>query len=173
MCPSIPRGAKRKPSMTQDELKSILHYDLDTGLFTWLISPAKQTLIGTVAGHRNEKGYIKIGYKRKIYAAHRLAWLYVTGEWPVDQIDHWDLIKDNNRWLNLRECSNRENQFNQNVRIDNLLGVRNISKRKGKFMVRFQYNGKHRSFGTFSSLEEAKTRADHLRKELHGEFAKA
>ena len=75
--------------ITQSELKNILHYNQDTGVFTWI----KNSI---VAGTVEKKGYIAIKINRKSYKAHRLAWLYIYGNFPKEQIDHLNGIKNDN-----------------------------------------------------------------------------
>ena len=91
--------------ITQEELKELLDYNPETGLFTWNVYNNIKNK--TTAGTFND-GYIQIKIKQKIYQAHRLAWLYVYGEWPKGQIDHINGIRDDNRIENLRDVTNRE-----------------------------------------------------------------
>ena len=68
--------------ITAERLRAILHYDPETGIWTWLIAASNNVKVGDVAGSKEKQGYwvIVIDYRR--YKAHRLAWLYMTGEWP-------------------------------------------------------------------------------------------
>lgn len=102
-------------NITQEELKAVIHYDELTGLFTW-INPSiyKPSLVGKVAGHVDFYGYVVISVNRKIYKAHRLAWLYMTGNFPKNLIDHVNGIKSDNKWVNLREATYSDNR--QNIR---------------------------------------------------------
>ena len=93
-------------------LREILHYDADTGLFTWKVMLAHRRKPGSVAGSRSH-GYIEIGIDNRSYRAHHLAWLYVTGEWPSSFIDHRDGNRSNNAFGNLREASNQKNSQNR------------------------------------------------------------
>ena len=93
-------------------LREILHYDADTGLFTWKVMLAHRRKPGSVAGSRSH-GYIDIGIDNRSYRAHHLAWLYVTGEWPSSFIDHRDGNRSNNAFGNLREASNQKNSQNR------------------------------------------------------------
>jgi len=83
--------------ITQARLKELLNYDPETGIFTRLTYGKGNFYIGSVAGGRTKNRYIAINLDKKIYLAHRLAHLYMTGEWPKDQIDHINNIRDDNR----------------------------------------------------------------------------
>lgn len=100
--------------LTLKRLKELLIYDTHTWLFTWIsyTNPANQYLVGKTAGHKSKQGYVRIAIDDKLYLAHRLAWLYMAGEWPVDIIDHIDRIKSNNVFDNLRESNKSLNALN-------------------------------------------------------------
>lgn len=100
--------------ITQKELIEILIYCPDTGIFRWKIKVSRKNNIGAIAGHLHRKtGYIRIIIKGKQYRANRLAWLYMTGEWPKNQVDHKNKVRHDNIWLNLRDLTNRENCNNR------------------------------------------------------------
>ena len=118
--------------ITQDELKDLLHYNKETGDFTW-IKPDTEAKIGVAGCYCN--GYVVISIDGEAYYAHRLAWFYVYGVWPQIQIDHVNHIKDDNRLINLREATILDNQRNASKRKDNLSGVTGVSWRKTIFRV--------------------------------------
>lgn len=140
----------RRKMLTQKELKELLHYDPDTGLLTRI----KQN---SIAGGREPNGYIRISVQGRRYLAHRLAWLYMTGEWPKEFIDHDDRIRDNNKWDNLFEATNQENQRNQSLRRDNTSGVTGVvfHKDRGKWSARIRITGKYLTLGYFIDKFEA------------------
>ena len=84
-------------------MKDLLNYDPDTGDFTWKVSTSNRVRVGQVAGTLRHDGYIRIKVNGKLYLAHRLAWFFVYGVWPVEFLDHIDQDKSNNRINNLRE----------------------------------------------------------------------
>jgi hypothetical protein len=84
-------------------LKHILAYNELTGIFTWKVSKSSKTVVGSIAGTLHPNGYIYIGIDGYGYRAHRLAWFYVYGKWPADQIDHINFIKTDNSINNLRD----------------------------------------------------------------------
>src|SRR6202020_1670283 len=99
------RGNKNSlTDLSAKYLRSILSYSKKTGLFTWKVMLSRRGVIGKIAGFKNA-GRIKIGINNTDYMAHRLAWLYIKGEWPKYEIDHRDENKSNNRWKNLRHAT--------------------------------------------------------------------
>lgn len=125
--------------MTQDELKSFLEYNNETGIFIWRVHRTGMATKGDVAGYKHVSGYIHIGLKGKDYKAHRLAWLYMYGKFPDCGMhtDHINRKLDDNRICNLRIISPSENARNRNTRIDNKSGVTGVQwhKRSKKWYV--------------------------------------
>ncbi len=99
--------------LTVERLKEVLSYDPISGVFIRLTKAAARTKIGEVAGGLDEKGYIRIRVDGERHRAHRLAWLYIAGEWPVPECDHRNLIKSDNRWDNLRQATKSQNMGNR------------------------------------------------------------
>jgi len=143
--------------ITQKELKEVLNYNPKNGLFTWKIKANKDRNIGSVAGSKNKKGYVIIGYDRKTYLGHRLAHLYMLGEFPKNQIDHKDHIKHNNKWKNLREVTNQENHKNMTIQKNNKSGHIGVSfnKEKNKFQSYITVNNKKINLGYYVELNSA------------------
>lgn len=147
------------PILTQERLKEILHYDPLTGIFTWLRRIAKyRNQIGGEAGAKTPRGYINIQIKRKSYQAHRLAWLYVYGNWPTQQIDHIDRNPSNNRIANLRDVSATENRRNckQPKNISSVYKGVSRSRGREKWSAQIVVNGRARYLGIFDSPENAR-----------------
>lgn len=145
--------------LTQLELKKYLHYDPETGIFTWKIFSNTQVKIGDIAGCLSKKdGYIYIGMKGKLYLAHRLAWLYATGKIPKDMIDHKDGVRNNNRFNNLREANKSQNAQNRiastNKNKSGYLGVSLHSSNK-KYCAYITVDGKCKNLGSFTTPELA------------------
>ena len=156
--------------MTQDELKQLLHYDPNTGEFTWLANTGKKKLIGKRAGRYDKFGnrfYININKKQ--YLAHRLAWLYVYGQWPKDQIDHVNGNSSDNRILNIRECNNSENSQNKSTQSNNSSGYIGVHYYKAydKWRSRIQINNKEIHLGYFDTAEEAYEKYLEAKKQYH------
>lgn len=138
--------------LTQQILKNILKYDKYTGIFTWLIN-IKKIKFGDIAGSITKNGYTQIMIDGKNYKAHRLAWLYVLGKWPENDIDHKDRNKSNNIWENLRDVTRSLNMLNTGLRIDNTSGVTGVSYVTSRKMWQADYCGIR--LGIFDSKEEA------------------
>ncbi len=159
--------------LTQTKLKEILHYNPDTGIFTWLIAPSRSTTIGDIAGTYLKDGGIQICIAGKLYKAHRLAFLYMDGIFPVDYIDHKDTIRSHNWWSNLRKATFSNNMHNVTLRKDNTSGVKGVTwcKTYSKWLARVRLNGKYKHVGYFDDLNKAEIAIRRVREELHGEFA--
>lgn len=157
--------------MTQELLKSILNYDKHTGIFTWKIQSNANNKIGDIAGTKKKTGYMSITYKGKLYAAHRLAFLYEHGYLPK-MIDHINRNKVDNRIENLREATHSQNQYNSKKGMGKSK-ERNVywRKYKKKWAVIFHFNNKPKQFGSFDTIEEASKLANELRLKFHGNFA--
>lgn len=112
--------------LTQTELKELLDYCPETGVFTYLVTKKGWVRKGYRAGSPHNKGYRHISIGGHLWLEHRLAWLYMTGEWPEFKIDHRDGIKNNNAWMNLRAATDQQNSFNQKLRSSNTTGFRNV-----------------------------------------------
>lgn len=158
--------------LTVERLKQKLSYNSNTGLFTWKRSrgPGKE---GAVAGRLHNQGYIRISIDYKDYLAHRLAWLYVYGEWPSDEIDHVNGIKTDNRICNLRAATREENCRNVTVNKRNRLGIKGVSERndcKNRFRAKIMINGKVVVLGQYKTAEEAKAAYNEAARKYFGEF---
>lgn len=145
--------------ITQAELKSIVHYDPDTGIFTRLLSWGS-TKKGDVAGSKSSyykgKTYLRLSVKCKIYYAHRLAFLYMNGVMPKF-VDHKNGDGTDNRWINIRESSPQHNQKNMRLSSVNLSGFTGVSKchNSDKWRARLMVGGVEVSLGRFDNIDDA------------------
>lgn len=155
--------------ITQNRLKELFYYNPETGIFSRLSITNRNQHIGDIVGCEDiQKGYIMIGADGALYLAHRLAFLYMTGEWPKNQIDHINRIKNDNRWCNLREATPRQNGWNKKVPKNNKVGIKGVywDKRISKFIVQRD----RRYLGSFASKEQAALASLRYAKQHHGEF---
>lgn len=160
-------------TLTQNRLKELLRYDPLTGVFYWLNPTAYCMHPGDVAGFVDYTGYAYIKIDRVKYSAHRLAWLYVHGSMPDEQIDHVNNNRSDNRISNLRLASRSQNMMNQYVRKDSISGVKGVGwdKKMQSWRARCQVGGKRVVIGWFDSVEEAEESLRVYREKNHGEFA--
>ena len=138
-------------------VKEALSYNQQTGVFIRIKATGRRCRIGEPTGWLSNNGYMSIGLNSKVYLAHRLAWLYMTGKWPKDEIDHINGNPLDNRWNNLREASSTINKQNQRkARIDNLgTGLLGAYLYKDKFRSAITVDGKQFHLGVFNTKEEA------------------
>lgn len=141
----------------QERLKELLHYCPETGAFTRLIKTSNRIKIGSVAGYARPGCRLVISVDGKLYHAHRLAWFWMTGEWPKDQINHINGVRDDNRWDNLREATRSQNQQNRKVNSNNKSGYMGVSwqRRAGKWVAHIKIAGCNRYLGLFTTPEDA------------------
>ena len=121
---------KSKPkTLTQARLKELLHYDPETGIFTFRIN-RNRFKAGELAGYINDQGYLKLAVDGKEYRASRLAFLYMEGYTPEYEVDHINRDRNDDRWCNLRHVSRQCNARNIGIRSDNKSGIMGICWRK-------------------------------------------
>jgi len=161
--------ADKQATLTHSELLQLLHYEPSTGVFTWCKTSSNRAVAGSVAGSLTNTGYWTIRVNTVPFQAHRLAWFYMTGEWPKEQLDHKNLDRRDNRWENLRQATNTQNQRNRRARKDNSCGVRGVhfSKKDRVWVAQIA----HTHLGSFIFPEEAALAYQKAAKKLYGEFA--
>lgn len=143
-------------SMTQQRLVDLLQYNPDTGLFYWKAPTTNRVKTGELAGRTHCRGYVVIGIDKKIYPAHRLAWIWSTGITPKGEVDHINGNKSDNRWANLRVVDKAGNQQNKRrPNRDNTTGFLGVSKHKDYFRAQINVNGVRMSLGYFKTPELA------------------
>ena len=159
--------------LDQATLKELLHYDPETGVFTWKVDSGRWGRIkaGTEAGNlRRRDGYRQIKLKEGNFLAHRLAFLYMTGDWPEQHVDHIDGNPLNNRWCNLRDVDRNANMQNlkraqSNNKSSGLLGV---SSCRSKWQAHITVNSEYKHLGTYDTPEEAHDAYLEAKRQLHG-----
>lgn len=163
--------------LTAEKLRSILHYDSNSGVFTWLIGSKKggRWKAGNVAGTIDSDGYRAIRIDGYGFRAHRLAWLYVYSEWPTVQIDHKNLIYDDNRIDNLRIATPSLNRANTPKANRNTSGAKGVfyDDRKNPWRARITVNGQQIGLGSFATIEEAREVYASAAQKYFGEYARS
>jgi HNH endonuclease/AP2 domain len=142
-------------TLTQKRLQELLDYDCETGVFTWKVGRRGTATAGDVAGCLHSEGYVNIMVDGKIYSAHRLAWLFVHGSFPSNQLDHWNRIRNDNRIANLREVDHRGNSHNRKRHQEGKLVGTSFRKDRGKWRAQIENKGKKKSLGCFDTELEA------------------
>lgn len=153
---------------TQAEIKRLLHYDPQTGIFKRIVTSGGCTP-GSVAGTFDSFGYLQIRVGGRKYLAHRLAWLYVNGEFPEWDLDHINQNKADNRISNLREATRSQNRQNCGLQKNNTSGFRGVSWNSlfKCWVARIGLNGNRKCLGYFDSAEQANEAYIAAAKEFH------
>lgn len=142
--------------LTQTRLQELFFFDINTGIFYRNQSSHSGRWKSGKAGGIDVHGYSTLYVDGKQYKAHRLAWLYVHGVWPVNHIDHINGIKTDNRIVNLRDVPNSVNRQNERQqRKRNKSGYMGVSPNKSRWMAQIKANGIHYHLGTYDTPEEA------------------
>lgn len=164
-----------KPSLTAERLRACLVYDAETGVFTYRIVRHYLQKLGAVAGAKHGNGYLRIVIDGGHHYAHRLAWLYVYGEWPSKNIDHINGDRSDNRIANLRDATQGMNLCNKRIQSNNRCGLKGVSwhRAAGKWIAQIGVRGEHVYLGLFESPEDAHQAYCQAAQKLHGEFARA
>jgi len=158
--------------LTATRLRELFIYCPETGAFTRRIDAGRwgEIKAGSSAGGIDSEGYLAIRIDGHLYRCHRLAWLYVTGEWPAQLVDHRDGVRTNNRFDNLRDESRRLNQENMRRPMSNnttgFLGV-HFNKAAQKFEAFINVNGKKKYLGLYDTGELASEAYLRAKRELH------
>ena len=159
-------------ALTQADLRAVLDYNPDTGVFIW-IKTKHPSKLGKPAGWLDSNGYNRITVNGTDHPAHRLAWLYMKGRWPEKYIDHINGVPGDNRFCNLREATPMQNSANQRIRKRNLAGFKGVIKHRRKWKAAFTHNYTTIYLGLFDTPEEAHAAYLKASTELNGEFARA
>jgi hypothetical protein len=147
-----------RTGITYDRLKEVLAYDPITGVFIWIIDRPGKAKKGTISGSLNNERYRLISIDAVSYKAHRLAWLYIHGELPKTLLDHINGNRDDNRIINLRLCTDKENSHNRvNINKNNTSKYMGVSwhPQLKRWWARIGLNGRNISLGTFECPKEA------------------
>ena len=160
--------------LSAEYVRSILSYDPETGIFRFLIRKGGRASVGKIAGSLDKKKYHKLKIDGVLYNASRIAWLYVTGEWPSDLIDHIDRDPSNTRFANLREATYSENARNCMKPHRNTSGFKGVSwaARHKQWRAHIRVNGRLLHIGYYRTPEAASEAYKAASHEHFGEFAR-
>lgn len=151
--------------LTAEVLRELLDYNPETGVFFWRRSRGNGVKVGQLAGSMANNGYWQIAVQRRVYRAHRLAWLHYYGEWP-SAIDHINGVRVDNRIVNLRQADGNINEQNRVC-----AGAFRCRK---KWQSRIRTNGGKREYlGTFDTREEAEAAYLAAKRQHHAGFVEA
>ncbi len=151
---TLPPNPSRRHALTVERLKELLDYDPLTGVFRWRHMRTGVPKPGMAAGSVDE-GYRRISVDGIVHRAHRLAWLYMTGAWPAGEIDHENRVRDDNRFINLRDATHGQNRMNSRGHAVSGLKGATFHKKVKRWYAQAKWDGKHRHLGYFDTAEEA------------------
>lgn len=154
--------------LTHARLRDLLHYDPNTGVFTWRVSRKGVKHAGAVAGDMNRRGYWRVNVDQRRYIASVLAWFYMTGAWPEQDIDHKDGVRHHNWWSNLRQVSRSVNNQNQRrAQCHSKSGYLGVSPNRKGWAASINADGVKHHLGTFSTPQEAHAVYVEAKRRLH------
>jgi hypothetical protein len=156
----------RIPTITQQELQERLIYNSETGKFFWRVS-------GKPAGYTDHRGYLSIRLANDcLVLGHRIAWCYINGYWSVEDIDHINQDKSDNRISNLREASRSQNLMNKSLHRNNKSGHKGVfySEKQNMYHAYITAYGTRTHLGSFKTKEEAVEIRNLAEELLFGEY---
>ena len=161
--------------LTHERLKSLLDYDPETGISTWLVGKGTARAGARAGSISTSHGYRKIQIDGKLYLEHRVIFFWMTGRWPAQHVDHRDMDKLNNRWHNLREATRSQNTANRRAYKNNTSGVKGVcwNKRKKKWVAQIAVNGVKIHLLATDSKEKAEVWYRAFAELAFGEYARS
>ena len=155
--------------MNHEYLREILSYDPETGEFKWAVRRKGTRGLGSTAGVTLSNGYRQIMIDGNHYLEHRLAYMWMTGDFPSQDIDHINRDRADNRWFNLRVVNKSENMFNRRLDKRNKFGYTGVSwdASRGKWKANIQAYRKPEFLGFFDSVESASSAYQAAKLKLH------
>jgi len=137
------------------EFNEYLQYDPNTGIIIW-IKQRKNIQVGNIAGYTRPEGYLQICLNGKRYYNHRLAWYLHYGVWPINDIDHINGIKNDNRINNLRDVTHTQNLLNQKKHREKTVKYYSYNKDSKLWVIKKRINNKQTYLGSFKTKELAR-----------------
>lgn len=173
---SQPAAKPAKTPLTAERLRAVLTYDPNLGVFT--AKPGRCGIrAGSNAGSLDADGYRRMMIDGVIYPASHLAWFWMKGEWPAEEVDHKNLKRDDDRFENLRPCTRAQNNANRALRKDKKLRIKGVSLRHRPkdrpYQAHITVEKRFVSLGYFATAEEAGAAYALAAVARFGEFARA
>jgi len=156
--------------ITQALLHEMLDYNKDSGVFVWKVRSAQKIRVGDIAGTVNAKGYVGIKLFGKRYLAHRLAWMYINGEFPDSFIDHANTVRTDNRIDNLRLSTHQENKRNGKLYKNNTSGFRGVAFKQNAWVGSLEVGDRRVYVGRFKTAAEASAAVEKQAEKIHSLF---
>lgn len=172
---SVVKRISQRSGLTAEEVRHWLGYDPVTGQFIWKRMSSRKKPPGSTAGWADGHGYIGIRLLGVCHAAHRLAWLWMTGTWPKFEIDHINSDPSDNRWANLRDATHAQNLANRKGPAShNKHGTKCVwwDGRRKRWRAAIVKEGRAEHLGYFTSQESARAAYNLVAPVVHGQFAR-
>jgi hypothetical protein len=162
-------------TLSVDLVRELFDYDSTNGVLVSRTKRGRRWPKGAIAGSLDSRGYRQIQIAGRVYKAHRLIWLHVHGEWPSQQIDHINGVRDDNRIGNLRQASNQQNCLNTTRTFgETASGLRGVSVHQpGCWRARISINGRTKHLGLFPTPQQASAAYLAAKSESHAFWAGA
>lgn len=174
-----------RPIPAAQFVRECFEYSPDTGELVWRRRPLHHfksprgewqwnaRYAGTVAGSTHSGGYVQVVVNKKKLFAHRIAWVFISGSWPTDEIDHINGDKSDNRKDNLRAATHSENGRNKKISSRNTSGAKGVHwfDRTQKWSAHLNIGGRQTTLGYFDTIAEAAESVRAAREIHHGAFA--
>jgi hypothetical protein len=167
----MPKNVAPRAPLNAERLRELLAYDPETGEFRWKVYRSPHARAGDAAGCAKGNGYRKICVDRRYYHAHRLAYLWMTGAWPPEDVDHRNRQRADNRFQNLRPADKAQNAANTGLYRNSRSGFRGVARVGDKWKAHVSVRGIYQHLGMFKPAEEAALAAQAARESAFGEFA--
>ena len=170
---AVSEGRKPLPApFSRERAGELFEYDRTTGILRWRTTGRGRRL-DRIAGAKHVRGYLVVNIDGKMILVHRIIFLLLTGEWPV-QVDHRDGDRSNNRSSNLRAAVNSQNAANRGCLPTSKSGIKGVrfDARRGHWTAIVVKNRRRKQMGGFPTADEAATAYAAMAKEVHGEFAR-
>lgn len=161
----------RKP-LTQERLRELLHYDPETGIWTFRVARPGVRAGARCGNIHPESGHRILRVDGRNLRSGRLAVLYMTREWPVHEVDHRDCNPANDRWSNLRPATSAENKHNRRANSNNTTGMKGVYRHGDRYRSQISHNHKSIHLGVFDNPQDARAAYASKARELFGEFAR-